>query len=76
LTRRAAFRGAARLAVTGRRFFVLAAFAAGRGFRRGAAFLVRRLAARFGAVRDLGRFAELTRRVAFRLAIALVLSEP
>jgi hypothetical protein len=51
-------------------------FALGRLFAFDAAARRGRLAERFGAGRPLSRFAGLLRRVAFRLAMADVLSEP
>jgi hypothetical protein len=70
----ATFRPLRRFTATGRRR--LADFAAARALRRDAALFVGRLAERFGARRFLARFAALTRRLALRLAMALVLSEP
>jgi hypothetical protein len=73
--RLAGFRPRLRFIAAGRRG-LLAVFEAARALRRGVAFFVGRLAERFGAARFLVRSAALTRRLALRLAMALVLSEP
>jgi hypothetical protein len=74
-TRRVCFRLPPRFIAAGRRG-LLGVFEAARALGRGVAFLVGRLAERFGAARFLVRSAALTRRLALRLAMALVLSEP
>lgn len=74
-TRLAGFRRPPCFLTAGRRG-LLAVFEAARALRRGVAFLVGRLAERFGAARFRVRSAALTLRLALRLAMAHVLSEP